>query len=315
MLEVGTGFHPELTGRENIYLNGTILGMSRKEIDSKFDEIVAFSEMDRFIDTPVKRYSSGMYVRLAFSVAAHLEPDIFLIDEVLAVGDIAFQKKCFGKMDDVSRSGRTIFFVSHNLSAIASLCSVALLLDGGRLVQMGTTEEVVSAYIHSTLNASGKVRWDNPLEAPGTEEVRLVTLSLCDEGGQPVSVADIEKPLKLTIGYFCSVPGLKFRCETSFYRQGSCAFTTLEPFEQERPVRGYYTSTVHLPGNLLSEGDYSVNIALYTSREKKLVICRLENALIFQVFDPMTGRSARGNFTRKIEGSLRPKLEWLLESH
>jgi hypothetical protein len=172
---------------------------------------------------------------------------------------------------------------------------------------------VVSAYIHATLNASGKVQWDNPLEAPGTEEVRLVTLALCDAGGQPVSVADIEKPLKLTIGYFCSVSGLKFRCEANFYRQGSCAFTTLEPFEQERPLRGYYTSTVHLPGNLLSEGDYSVNIALYTSREKKLVICRLENALIFQVFDPMTGRSARGDFTRKIEGSVRPKLEWQLE--
>lgn len=313
LLEVGTGFHPELTGRENIYLNGTILGMTRKEIDSKFDEIVAFSEMDRFIDTPVKRYSSGMYVRLAFSVAAHLEPDIFLIDEVLAVGDIAFQKKCFGKMDDVSRSGRTIFFVSHNLSAITSLCSTALLLDRGCLLRQGPTEEVVSAYVHSTLNASGEVRWDNPREAPGTAEVSLAGLALCDEAGRPVSVANIEKDLNLLIRYFCSVPGLKFRCEAAFYRQGVCAFTTLEPFELERPARGHFTSSVRLPGNLLAEGDYTVAVTLYTSREKKLVFCRLENALIFQVFDPLTGRSARGDFTRKIEGSLRPKLEWRLE--
>ncbi len=150
LLEVGTGFHPELTGRENIFLNGAILGMSKRDIQSRFDEIVAFSEVERFLDTPVKRYSSGMYVRLAFSVAAHLEPDIFIVDEVLAVGDLAFQKKCLGKMDDVGKSGRTLLFVSHNNSAIKSLCNRAICLDGGRVAADGKVEEVIDSYLSNT---------------------------------------------------------------------------------------------------------------------------------------------------------------------
>ena len=147
LLEVGTGFHPELTGRENIFLNGAILGMSRADIKKNFDEIVAFAEVEKFLDTPVKRYSSGMYVRLAFAVAAHLEPDILLVDEVLAVGDAAFQKKCLGKMGDVSKEGRTIFFVSHNMGAVESLCNQALLMDDGRVVLSGETHNIVSSYL------------------------------------------------------------------------------------------------------------------------------------------------------------------------
>src|SRR3989440_115995 len=149
LLEVGTGFHPELTGRENTYLNGAIFGMTRREIDRKFDEIVAFAEVERFVDTPVKHYSSGMYLRLAFAVAAHLEPEILLVDEVLAVGDIAFQRKCLGKMGDVARQGRTILFVSHNMAAVESLCSTAYLLENGQLAESGTTKTVVDVYLSS----------------------------------------------------------------------------------------------------------------------------------------------------------------------
>ena len=148
LLEVGTGFHPELTGRENIFLNGAILGMTRAEIKRKFDEIVAFAEIEKFLDTPVKRYSSGMYVRLAFAVAAHLEPEILIVDEVLAVGDAQFQKKCLGKMQDVSKGGRTVLFVSHNMGAVTTLCRRAIWLNGGRIVRTGAAREVVDEYLH-----------------------------------------------------------------------------------------------------------------------------------------------------------------------
>jgi lipopolysaccharide transport system ATP-binding protein len=156
LLEVGTGFHPELTGRENIFLNGAILGMKRTEIERKFDEIVAFSEIEKFIDTPVKRYSSGMYVRLAFSVAAHLEPEILLVDEVLAVGDVAFQKKCLGKMDNVAREGRTVLFVSHNMAAVQKLCPYSLWIDAGRIRRSGPTSEVVAEYLQASSEEADK---------------------------------------------------------------------------------------------------------------------------------------------------------------
>ena len=157
LLEVGTGFHPELTGRENIYLNGAIIGMKKIEINNKFDEIVAFSEIDKFLDTPVKRYSSGMYIRLAFSIAAHLEPDVLLVDEVLAVGDIAFQKKCLGKMDDISKGGRTVLFVSHNMGAIRTLCENVIWLDKGRILKIGRAYDVVRDYEESQTEGANEV--------------------------------------------------------------------------------------------------------------------------------------------------------------
>jgi len=179
LLEVGTGFHPDLTGRENIYLNGAILGMKKAEINRKFDEIVAFSEVEQFIDTPVKRYSSGMYVRLAFAVAAHLDPEILLVDEVLAVGDAAFQKKCLGKMGDVARGGRTVLFVSHNLIAVQSLCGNAVWLDCGSIVQRGRCSQVVAEYLQSSAGSvSSKQVWDDPATAPGNEVVRLASLRM-----------------------------------------------------------------------------------------------------------------------------------------
>jgi len=184
LLEVGTGFHPELTGRENIWLNAAILGMTRGEVRGRFDDIVEFAEISRFLDTPVKRYSSGMYVRLAFAVAAHLEPEILVVDEVLAVGDAAFQKKCLGKMESVADTGRTVLFVSHNMQAIRSLCTRVVLIEGGRLVKDGDTETVVRAYLEGAATHQSSLEWVDG-EGPGDSDARLVALRILDEDGEP----------------------------------------------------------------------------------------------------------------------------------
>ena len=190
LLEVGTGFHPELTGRENVYMNGTILGMKKREIDAKFDEIVAFSEIEQFIDTPVKRYSSGMYVRLAFAVAAHLQPEILFVDEVLAVGDLAFQRKCVGKMGSIARAGRTILFVSHNMAAVQNLCTRCVWLDDGRIAAEGATKDVINQYLNSQTRV--EAQGDGPLyrlegakDRTGNGRVQLVSFAAVDDKGTP----------------------------------------------------------------------------------------------------------------------------------
>jgi len=188
LLEVGTGFHPELTGRENIYLNGTILGMTRKEIKRKFDEIVAFAEVEKYLDTPVKRYSSGMYVRLAFAVAAHLEPEILVVDEVLAVGDAQFQKKCLGKMGDVARGGRTVLFVSHNMQAISSLCNRAFLIHSGEIIADKITDIVIKMYLSSSTSNTSEISWTELDKAPGDNLFKLLAIRLMTENGASTSV-------------------------------------------------------------------------------------------------------------------------------
>ena len=198
LLEVGTGFHPELTGRENIYLNGAILGMSKGEITRKFDEIVEFAEVSQFLDTPVKRYSSGMYVRLAFGVAAHLEPEILIVDEVLAVGDAAFQRKCLGKMGQVAREGRTILFVSHNMGAVLRLCSRCIWLDEGRIRRLGNTQEIVNAYLSTGISDKPERRWSTS-DAPGDDSVRLLGVRVCQPAGVPNAAVDITKPFEIVI--------------------------------------------------------------------------------------------------------------------
>jgi lipopolysaccharide transport system ATP-binding protein len=194
LLEVGTGFHPELTGRENIFLNGAILGMKKQEIDRKFDEIVAFAEVERFIDTPVKHYSSGMYLRLAFAVAAHLEPEILLVDEVLAVGDAAFQKKCLGMMEDVARRGRTVLFVSHNMQAIQQLCRTAMQLNGGKIVGLGDSASVVARYLNEAKQIGCVATWPTQL-APGNDEVRLLGVRVCSDNGSNSGVYSSSKDM------------------------------------------------------------------------------------------------------------------------
>jgi lipopolysaccharide transport system ATP-binding protein len=202
LLEVGTGFHPELTGRENIFMNGAILGMNRSEVTRKLDEIVDFSGVEQFIDTPVKRYSSGMYVRLAFAVAAHLEPEILVVDEVLAVGDAQFQKKCLGKMSAVVEEGRTVLFVSHNMGIIRSLCSQTILLVDGQIARYDQTNDVINYYLSdaSQVVSGGEISWD-PENAPGSDELRLFRIRLLGNQGKPQSTFDVEQPIKVEITY------------------------------------------------------------------------------------------------------------------
>jgi lipopolysaccharide transport system ATP-binding protein len=223
LLEVGTGFHGELTGRENTYLNGAVLGMTKKEIDRKFDEIIAFAEVERFVDTPVKHYSSGMYLRLAFAVAAHLEPEILLIDEVLAVGDIAFQRKCLGKMGDVARQGRTILFVSHNMAAVESLCSTAYLLENGQLVESGTTKTVLDAYL-STIPTLCNTSLEHRPDREGNGRLRFTDMELRSDEGVPTEVAQTGKTLLISVAYTSTSDTLK-NVEMSidiFAQNGQC---------------------------------------------------------------------------------------------
>jgi lipopolysaccharide transport system ATP-binding protein len=309
LLEVGTGFHPELSGRENIFLNGVILGMNRREIREKFDEIVAFAELEKFIDTPVKRYSSGMYVRLAFAVAAHLSPEILIVDEVLAVGDLAFQNKCLGKMQDVSLAGRTVLFVSHNLPAVSRLCSRAVLLESGHLISEGPTQDVVTNYLEGAFAAGPSREWD--LEhAPGTKELKLVSVNVTKEDGTRLTDVSVHDKVQVKLKYRVAIPNLKFRCALIFFTQGTCAFASVEPQETLRKEPGIYSSTVTVPGDLLAEGEYMIGISIFASRGVKQHFVRLENVIAFHVSDPMTGRSARGDYAERIAGVVSPRLTW-----
>ncbi|MBI5526032.1 MAG: ABC transporter ATP-binding protein [Deltaproteobacteria bacterium] len=310
LLEVGTGFHPELTGRENIFLNGAILGMKKAEIDKKFDEIVAFAEVEKFIDTPVKHYSSGMYLRLAFAVAAHLEPEILLVDEVLAVGDMAFQKKCLGKMHEVSKAGRTVLFVSHNMSAIASLCPRSILLNAGDIFMDGPSSDVVSAYLSDATGRSTRMTWRDRSASPGEKGFKLDRVELVDHDGSQVKIVDVAKRIRLVLSYRVEQEGLKFRIAASFHTQGTCAFVTLQPEEVLHDVVGAYRASVEIGGNLLAEGDYSVSVSVFSSRGKKEHYCKVKDVVVFQVFDPLDGRSARGDYTEEFSGVVRPRLEW-----
>ncbi len=311
LLEVGTGFNPELTGRENVYLNGAILGMKKAEIDRKLDEIVAFAEVERFIDTPVKHYSSGMTVRLAFAVAAHLEPEILLVDEVLAVGDLAFQRKCLGKMQDVSQSGRTVLFVSHNMPAVTRLCTRAILLEAGRVVANGPTNEVVGLYTQRMLAGETNRVWDME-SAPGRDGVKLMSVSVLKDG-KPVVTASVQDSLEVRVGYYVEVPNLKFRCMIILFTQGVVAFPTLEQEETVRENAGLYYSRVTIPPNLLAEGEYIVGISIMSSRGGKHHYVQEYDTIAFHVYDPIDGTSARGDYAQRLAGVLRPLLPWRTE--
>lgn len=307
LLEVGTGFHPELTGRENIYLSGTILGMSRAEIKRHFDEIVAFAEIDEFLDTPVKRYSSGMYVRLGFAIAAHLQPEILIVDEVLAVGDAAFQKKCLGKMGDIARSGRTVLFVSHNQSAIVNLCSSAVLVEKGRIAEIGVTESVVRAYQaigqrsvgasnRSTLQTFEDFVLRGAIARPAASDVTdricantSITLDFDFEVTNPNAVFSPSLVLKTADGYpvFNSLPG-----DTVCGR--------LVPF-----TNGLNKVRCLIPADLLNAGRYSVDF--YVVRDGHRVEHCFEDLLYFDVEEP-PAKELRW-FGKRI-GAVRPLLFW-----
>ena len=313
LLEVGTGFHPDLTGRENIYLNGAILGMKSGEISRKFDEIVSFAEIDKFVDMPVKRYSSGMYVRLAFAVAAHLEPEILIVDEVLAVGDGLFQKKCLSKMQDVGQQGRTVLFVSHSMPAITRLCEHAILLDSGSVVKKGPSHDVVSTYLTAGLGTTAIREWTDPARAPGGEIARLRAVRVREQGGRIADTIDIREPVSVEMEYDVLKPGYMLMPYFQFYNEeGVVAFSAhdLDPNWRRRPRPvGRYVSRVQVPGNLLSEGTMFVGACLDTI-DPVIVQFYLLDLVAFQVIENQHGESARGDYAGKMGGIVRPLLNW-----
>ncbi|MBI5740591.1 MAG: ABC transporter ATP-binding protein [Nitrospirae bacterium] len=313
LLEVGTGFHPELTGRENVYLNGTILGMKNKEINRKFDAIVDFSGVEKFIDTPVKRYSSGMKVRLAFSVAAHLEPDILLIDEVLAVGDAQFQKKCLNKMDAVRQQGRTVLFVSHNMQAVTRLCPRTVLLRGGAIHADGPSHKVVGYYMDSEKGTRAERLWPDPEDAPGDDIARLLAVRVRTENGKTADAVDIRKPVVIEMEYEVLEPG--HALFAYFHLVNEEGLELFESFENDpewrrrRRAAGRYTAAARIPGNFLAEGIFYVTPALRT-QDPEVRRFRVDDAVAFQVIDSMDGDSARVDCAYDLGGVIRPLLKW-----
>jgi lipopolysaccharide transport system ATP-binding protein len=317
LLEVGTGFHSELTGRENIYLNGAILGMTKKEINRQFDDIVAFSETAEFIDTPVKHYSSGMYLRLAFAVAAHLEPDILLVDEVLAVGDSRFQTKCLSKMQDIGKHGRTVLFVSHNMPAVMNLCSRAILLNDGCIQQDGPAYEVVSKYMTAGFGTSAAREWADPFAAPGGNVARLRAVRVQDGGGNIAESVDIRRSVCIGIEYDVLRAGHKLVPFIQvFNAEGICAFETRDVTHVgSRPLRscGRYLSTVTIPGNYLASGTMFVNVGVHVLDPFHREI-EERSVVAFEVVDALGPGTARGEFhARVMAGVVRPLLPWKTE--
>jgi len=311
LLEVGTGFHPELTGRENIFLNGTVLGMSSREIRRKFDEIVAFAEIERFLDTPVKRYSSGMYVRLAFAVAAHLEPDILVIDEVLAVGDAQFQKKCLGKMKEVTGEGRTVLFVSHNMTTVTSLCNRCVLLERGRIKAIGNAAEVTKLYFGSDAEGRGsEIRFESLDKSPGDSFARLRGARLVDPGGRTIDFIRLDQPIGVEMTYEVLRPGLRQIPNFHVFAQGQYAFVS-SPATNDEKYPGLYRSTMWIPARLLNEGLYSIGLAL-TSVNPVVVHFNYQDALYFSVLDDLHDPN-RNDYTHGVPGVVRPRLDWSLE--
>ena len=317
LLEVGTGFNPELTGRENIFLNGSILGMKRREIQRKLPDIVDFSGIEGFIDTPVKRYSSGMYVRLAFSVAAHLEPEILLVDEVLAVGDAEFQQRCLGRLEDFSGTGRTVLFVSHNMQALNQLCDRAIWLEGGTVLEDGDPSHVISSYLQSALGSGSRISWPDDESAPGDDLARLLAVRALDEDGNTVDSLDARKPIWIEIVYRILRPGPPVFGKVKLYDgQGNIAFNAMDisPHGDESSEPGRYVTTARIPGNFLNEGRVSVEAGVFTLHAPKLhPRAWMPDAVSFSVYDPGDGDSARGRFLGQLRGVVRPLLDWSVE--
>ena len=313
LLEVGTGFHPELTGRENIFLNGAILGMARREIERRFDEIIAFAEVEKFLDTPVKHYSSGMYVRLAFAVAAHLEPEVLIVDEVLAVGDGSFQRKCLNKMQSVGAQGRTVLFVSHNMPAVTRLCARTILLDGGRMLYDGPSSQAVAAYLSSGAGTAAAREWPDLDTAPGDDIVRLCAVRVRAESGAVTDAVDIRRPIGIEVEYEVLKPGFILAPNFHFFNEeGVYVFVTGDKDPEwegvPRPA-GRFTSTAWIPGNLLAEGTLFVGAAISTP-DPVTVHFYERDAVAFQVIDSLEADSVRGSYGGPIPGVIRPLLHW-----
>jgi len=309
LLEVGTGFHAELTGRENIFLNGSILGMRRAEIQAKFDEIVAFAEVDKFIDTPVKYYSSGMYVRLAFAVAAHLDPEILLVDEVLAVGDAAFRKKCLGKMDDVARHGRTVLFVSHDMTSVTMLCREAILLRNGKVADQGPSHRVIAEYLAEKNTDVPFVQWSAD-DAPGDDVARILRIEVSGNGARQNNSFGVSEPVKISMEFEALRENVRLNPVFVIHNQlGAQVFSTANYEEAEWGTRyyktGQFSTTCEVPAHLLNEGTYAIDAMLV--QEMYTVRGRADHALSFSVFDD---GASRGDYVGQWVGIVRPRCEW-----
>jgi lipopolysaccharide transport system ATP-binding protein len=306
LLEVGTGFHPELTGRENVFMNGTILGLKRHEIIRKFDEIVAFSGIEKFIDTPVKYYSSGMYIRLAFAVAAHLESEILIIDEVLAVGDAEFQKKCLGKMQDVTNSGRTIVFVSHNLPAIETLCKKCIYLVKGELKAVGNTGDVLTQYLSTDAYHKPEIQFSEG-NRPGDDFVRLISVRILNSNRQPSVLIEFEKPCIIEMTYEVLKPGVEPVPNLHFIKTGMDAFCSVMPLHEDMPKVGRHIAVVEIPAYFFNTGLYFLTVACSTTLPI-IVHFQLNELLSFEVIENLDLRET--HYKGDYPGVVRTKFKW-----
>jgi len=316
LLEVGTGFHPELTGRENIFLNGAILGMTKAEIRRKLEEIIDFSGIEEFIDTPVKRYSSGMYVRLAFAVAAHLEPEILVVDEVLAVGDASFQKKCLGKMGEAAKRGRTVLFVSHNMQAVMSLCNRAMLFEGGKLIDSGDPHSITEKYLKAGEGGSGmrlEQTWENAQKAPGNDHIRMRRVGIVPEKADKELGIDMETAFRLEIEYWNLVAGSHIIVNLAFYSlDDSPAFETFSYSDNNwgkvAMPEGLFRSVCKIPANLLNQGDYRIRIVFLDPNARTLF--DLQDGAFLTIHNQSEPKI---HWFGRFIGHLHPQLHWSTE--
>lgn len=327
LLEVGTGFHPELTGRENVYLNGAILGMTRAEIKRKFDEIVAFAEVEQYLDTPVKRYSSGMNLRLAFAVAAHLEPEILVIDEVLAVGDAEFQKKCLGKMGDVSYAGRTVLFVSHNMKAIERLCKRCIVIDHGKIAFDGETGKAIDYYLKNK-GTNCQIEWPQSRVAPGDDVVRLCSLRAIGEDDVACSQFDISEPIVLEIEFRVLKAApisiiLHFVGASDNHIMTSMDNYVRGGWNKQSPyLPGTYKSSCYIPGDLFNDGRIHISLYIYSppALPGDAIHVAIRNVMCIDIVDNYNSENynsegARGSFPYDWDrgAAVRPRLKWTTE--
>lgn len=311
LLEVGTGFHPELSGRDNISLNGAILGMRRKDISRRFDEIVAFAEVEKFVDTPVKYYSSGMYMRLAFAVAAHLEPEILLVDEVLAVGDAEFQKKCLGKMGDVAKQGRTVLFVSHNMLAMQDLCQRVVWLQHGKVVAQGASSAVIGQYMQTSLRTDTEKVWPDRATAPGNDQVRLHRARVRPTVGDPADAITVRTPFAVEFEYWNQQPGAALKVYLQLFNEQGIMVFEASPAEDltRHPLpAGLCRDVCYVPGDLLNNGLYWIVLAVGNTRGQELH--REDDVLVFEIQD---ATDMREGWYGTWGGVVRPRLQWQRE--
>lgn len=312
LLEVGTGFHPELTGRENIYLNGAILGMRKKEITRKLEEIIDFSGVERYIDTPVKRYSSGMYVRLAFAVAAHLESEILIVDEVLAVGDAEFQKKCLGKMGDISKGeGRTILFVSHNMAAIKRLCNKGVLLENGELIFHGGVDNAIDSYLKNA-NESASKNWSLE-KAPSSDTFRLLEAKVLNHNNEVALNHYITKEVKIKFVYEVLEDNQLFTHGFNLYNNHNVHILSSHDKDSDSLLipykKGIYSKIITIPSNFLAEGGYNCSFAIMRYNPFHVEFHEMD-IVGFNILDELGSNTVRGNYTGKFPGIVRPLLNW-----